>query len=247
VSHVDIDTLSPRRIKAMLQEAESGDISAQSALFEKMEEKDGELDAHLRTRKRGVSRLNHHIQPADDSDRATEAAELCREMVGEIPDMPQAIFDLLDAVGKGFSVLEIDWNTESGRWTPAQLIWRPQRWFTVDEDGRTLLLRDATGSGTRLNPLNFIIHRVQARSGFCSRTGLLRSCVRAFVVRHISWKDWMSFAEVYGMPPRIGRLREGVPWDSEEARELWKAVRALGMDAAAVVRQGNEIELVDTR
>ena len=110
-----------------------------------------------------------------------------------------------------------------------------------------MLLRDGGGEGVELNPLNFVIHRVKARSGFLARTSLLRSCVRAFIVRHFAWKDWMALAKVYGMPPRLGWLREGVPWDSQEARELWQAVRALGMDAAAVVREGNRIDVLDTR
>jgi len=246
VGHVDIDTLTPRRIKNMLLEAETGDLASQAELFERMEEKDGELDAHLRTRKSGVSSLAWQILPAGESAEAAEAAELCGELVGLIPELKQAIFDLMDAVPKGLSVLEIEWETAARRWRPARLLWRPQRWFRLAEDGETLLLRERDG-GTELPPLNFIVHRVKARSGFPARTSLLRSCVRAFVVRHLSWKDWMSFAEVYGMPPRIGRLREGVPWDSGEARELWDAVRALGMDAAAVVREGNQIEVLDTR
>lgn len=248
VSHLDIDSLTPRRMKNMLLEAESGDIASQAALFEKMEEKDGELDAHLRTRKNGVCSLRHEVLPAGESRPAAEAAALCREAVGEMPDLRQALFDLLDAVPKGFSALEIEWETSAQPWRPARLVWRPQRWFTLGEDGVSLLLRDKSGGhGTELNPLNFIVHRVKARSGFCARTGLLRSCIRAFVVRHFSWKDWLAFAEVYGMPPRIGRLREGVAWDSDEARQLWQAVRALGMDAAAVLREGNQIEVIDTR
>ncbi len=247
VGHVDIDTIKPRRIKRMLVAAESGDLSAQAELFERMEEKDAELDAHLRTRKTGVARLKFEIQPADRSPRAQEAAKLCRGLVGEIPDLPQAIFDLLDAIPKGFSVQEIDWETAADRWHPRRLIWRPQRWFTTADDGETLLLCEDSGKGVEFPSLNFVIHRVKARSGFCARTGLLRSCVRAFVVRHLAWKDWMAFAEVYGMPPRIGWLREEVPWDSDEARELWQAVRALGMDAAAVVREGNRIEMLDSR
>ena len=248
VSHVDIDTLGPRQIKNMLLEAESGDLASQCALFERMEEKDGELDAHLRTRKSGVSSLRFELLPADESAAAAEAAALCRELIGALPNIKEAIFDLMDAVPKGFSVLEIQWQTDARTWRPAKLLWRPQRWFTAADDGETLLLRDESGGqGRPINPLNFILHRAKARSGFCGRTGLLRSCVRAFVVRHVSWKDWMAFAEVYGMPPRIGHLREGVPWDSEEARQLWQAVRSLGMDAAAVVREGSRIEMVDGR
>jgi phage gp29-like protein len=247
VGHLDIDSLTPRRIKCMLVEAESGDLAAQAELFERMEEKDGELDAHLRTRKSGVARLKFDIQPADDSRDAATAAALCRKAVSAIPNMHQAIFDLLDAVPKGFSVLEIGWHTDKRSWLPTELHWRPQRWFGLADDGRSLELRNAAGQAEPINPLNFIIHQVSARSGFSARTGLLRSCVRAFIVRHFAWKDWMAFAEVYGMPPRIGRLREDVAWDSDEARQLWTAVRALGMDAAAVVREGNSIDVLETR
>jgi len=261
---LDLDTLTPRAIKRLLMAAECGELSAQAELFERMEEKDGELDAHLRTRKAGVARLAFQIQAADGSPRAREAAELCREVIGELPDLPQAILDLLDAIPKGFAVQEIQWRTGRLRWQPVRLIYRPQRWFQAAEGSAAasaaasaeaeadwastgLLLRGSAGAGRSLNPLNFIVHRVRARSGFQARTGLLRSCVRAFVVRHFAWKDWLAFAEVYGMPPRIGWLREEVAWDSDEARKLWEAVRALGMDAAAVVREGNRIEVLDSR
>ena len=248
VGHVDVDSLTPRAIKRMLVAAESGDLAAQAELFERMEEKDGELDALLRTRKAGVTALGFDVQPADRSPEAARAAQLCRESLDRIADLPQALDDLLDAVPKGFSAVEIAWQTSAGGWRPDRLVWRPQRWFTLDEDGETLLLRgDAPGRTTPLNPLNWIVHRVKARSGFSARTGLLRSCVRAFVVRHFAWKDWLAFAEVYGMPPRVGWLREGVPWDSDEAKELFDAVRALGMDAAAVVREGNRIEVLDSK
>jgi len=248
--HVDIDALTPRHVKQMLLAAEGGDLAAQAELFERMEEKDGELDALLRTRKAGVARLRFDIQPADRSAAAQTAAELCGEVVDAIPDLGQAVLDLLDAVPKGLSVLEIEWQTDRTAWRPARLLYRPQRWFvaTDEEGGGTgLLLRTDDGQGAAINPLNFVVHRVKSRSGFCARTSLLRACVRAFVVRHFAWKDWMAFAELYGTPPRLGWLREDVPWDSEEARELWRAVRALGMDAAAVVREGNRIEVLDTR
>jgi phage gp29-like protein len=241
-------TITPRQILNYLLAAEAGDISAQAELFEKMEEKDGELDAHLRTRKAGVASHSFEIQPADDSAPASRAAEYARQVVADIPAVRDAIFDLLDAIPKGFSVLEIEWRTSAREWRPVRLHYRPQRWFHIAEDGESLRLRDtATPEGVPLNPLNFIVHSVRARSGFRARTSLLRSCVRAFVVRHFAWKDWMGFAEVYGMPMRIGRLREGVPWDSDEAKQLEAALAAMGMDMYAMLREGNTIEVLDAK
>jgi len=248
VSHVDVETLTPRQIKAMLVAAETGDLSSQAALFERMQEKDGELDAHLRTRRAAVASLPWEILPGEDSAEARRAADYARDVVAGIPALADAIQDLLDAVPMGFAAVEIDWETSEKEWRPARLLYRPQRWFEAAADGVTLRLKKPWGGAeVELNPTNWILHRAKARSGFLGRTSLLRSCVRGFIVRHVSWKDWMAFAEVYGMPMRIGRLREGVPWDSDEAKQLWDAVRALGMDAAAVVREGNEIATVETK
>ena len=100
----NVDALTPANIKTLLQNAESGDIAAQAELFELMEERDGEMAAHLRTRKAGVSQADWTIQPADDTPAAAGAAEFAQEVIAAIPDVDDAIFDLLDAVGKGEGV-----------------------------------------------------------------------------------------------------------------------------------------------
>jgi len=243
----DLDALTPTSIKTLLLDAENGDIEAQCELFELMEERDGELAAHLRTRKAGVTRCDWSIvvdpkTPDRDVAAAEQSVALCEEVVAGMPGIQDAIFDALDATGKGFSVLEIMWQMSRAEWRPVDLRYRPQRWFALADDGRTLLIRGDVGADpAAMNPYNFIVHRSRAQSGFEWRTSLMRSCVRAFIVRHYSWKDWMALAEVYGMPPRIGILREGVAWDSAEARGLWAAVQALGQDYAAVIQGGNEI------
>ena len=240
---LDADALTPARIKTLLVNAESGDLESQAELFELMEERDGELAAHLRTRKAGVAQAPWAIEPADDSPEADRAAEFARETVEGLSDVDDALMDLLDAVGKGYSVVETLWETSKSAWTPTALVYRPQRWFTVAADGRTLqILGQHSGDAIEMNPLNFIVHRAQAQSGFAWRIPLLRSCVRAFVVRAFSWKDWMAFAEVFGMPLRVGYLREGVDYASQEATAFWAMLRALGTDMAAMIPEGNRIE-----
>lgn len=249
--------LSPTQIRNWLLEAEAGNIESQAALFEEMERRDPELDGHLRTRKMGVASLSWQILPADESEEAADVAAYCRDVVAGIgveasPGQPMrgiraAIFDLLDAVPKGFAALEIDWRTSRAEWRPAALHWRPQRWFTLGDDGMTLYLRgEDYDEQIELNPTNWILHTAQARSGFLSNWSLLRSCARPFIMRQYGYKDWMAFVEVYGMPPRLGRLREGVPFDSAEADQLEAALAAMGTDMYAMVREGNTIEVLDT-
>ena len=89
-------------------------------------------------------------------------------------DLHDAIFEMLDALGKGFSATEIIWditgrNFKTGRaaMDPAALEWRDPRWFMFDWiSGEQLLVRDIHrdapdmpfGQGQPLlNPLNLRI------------------------------------------------------------------------------------------
>ena len=252
--------LSPRSFKHYMAQAETGDISAQCALFEEMERRDAELDGHLRTRKMGVTSLGYDILPGDDSPAAEQIAVYAREVVAAIGGNPApgaplrgiraAIFDLLDAVPKGFSVLEIDWETSGSEWRPARLLFRPQRWFTLGEDGgdgQTFYLKGA-GVGEPdipLPPMNFIIHTAQARSGFAWNWSLLRACAAPFVMRQYGVKDWLSFAEVYGMPARVGTLPSGVRFNTAEAREMFNMLKSFGVDMAMLKTAGSEVEILE--
>ena len=56
--------------------------------------------------------------------------------------LDSALFDVLDAVGKGFSATEIMWDTTGREWFPAQLKWRDPRWFAFDWiSGEEILVR----------------------------------------------------------------------------------------------------------
>lgn len=239
---LSLGEISPSTIKAKLMAAEDGDLAAQAELFERMEEKDGELDAHFRTRKNGVLSHPWEIQPADESDAAGEVAVFVQDTLNAIEGFTTALDDLLDAIPKGYSVLEIDWGTTPDEWLPRRLLFRPQRWFEAGADGEVLLLKTGWNETAPLDPYKWVVHRAKARSGTLYRSSLMRACVRAYIVRHYAWKDWVRFAEIYGVPPRVGKLRAEADWDSDEASGLWAALKALGMNAAIMVRDGNEIE-----
>lgn len=241
-SGVAIDTLTPTEFRALLTAAEGGDIASQAELFEKMQDRDTLLDSHLRTRRLAVRGCGYEIQPGDDSARADEIATEARRMLGRIPNLGDAMDAALDAIGQGFGVNEIEWDTSERQWSIGALTYRPQRWFQVGADGQELRLRDGTDEGAELNPLNFWIFRYQARNGYLARTPLLRSCTRPFIIRAYGWRDWLRFAEVFGMPMRVGILSQDVEFDSREAREFYAAIRAIGHDYAAVIREGNRIE-----
>jgi phage gp29-like protein len=67
---------------------------------------------------------------------------------GDAFDLETALYDILDAVGKGFSATEIIWDTAGRDWIPRRLMWRDPRWFMFDWiSGEELLVRTLRDEG----------------------------------------------------------------------------------------------------
>ena len=139
--------------------------------------------------------------------------------------------DLLDALGKGYSVTEIMWR-RGGSWQPESYEWRDQRFFTFDrESRRKIRLLDAANmaEGIELAPYKFIVHLPHLKTGLPIRGGIARVAAWAYLCKNYTVKDWLTFAEVFGMPLRIGRYQNGAL--KEDIQILKMAVANLGSDA----------------
>lgn len=233
--------ITPRRMAALLRGASEGDETPYLELAEEMEEKDPHYRAVLATRKLQVAGLDLAVEAASDKAEDVEAADLCRAI---FPVIRSALFDIMDAVGKGFSVSEIIWDTAGPVWKPARIIWRDPRWFGFDPiTGEGPFLRDETGLLTPLAPAKFVVHRVKSKSGLPIRGGLAMAAAWAWLFKHFDLKSWNIFCEVYGHPLRLGK------YDKDASREqkavLLRAVRDLGADHAAIVPESMQVQFID--
>ena len=236
--------LAPMRLAAILREAESGYAESYLDLAEEMEEKDLHYQAVLGTRRRQVSQLKITVEPADDSSEAEADAEIVREWLGRT-ELEDELFDIMDAVGKGFSVHEIIWEMSERQWMPAKLKYQLPRWFVFDrETGQQLMIRDPEGQHgwAELEPAKFVVHRHAAKSGLPIRGGLARSAAWAWMFKNYTLRDWVRFVEAYGMPYRVGKYDKSA--NAEEKNALLTAVRDIAGDAAAIIPMGMEIEFV---
>ena len=165
--------LVPQRLARILRNADDGDITAYMELAEEMEEKEMQYASVLSTRKRAVAQQEITVKPADDSATALKHAEFVEEFLNR-DCLSDEIFDIMDAVGKGFSVSEIIWDTSCGQWMPQRLELIDPKWFTFDRnDMRTILLK--TEDGTRpLTPYKYLTAHIKAKSGIPVRCGLAR-------------------------------------------------------------------------
>lgn len=235
--------LTPDRLAAILRQAENGDATRYLELAEQMEERDLHYLGVLTQRKRAVSQLEISVEAAGDDAEAQADAELVREWI-ERESVEGELFDMLDAIGKGFSVQEIAWEMDARRWWPARLIQVDPRWTEFDRvDGRTLMLKGDDGLPKPLAPFKYVITNIQAKSGLPIRGGLAKPVAWAWMFKNYSVKDWMAFEEVYGLPLRLGRYDSNA--SPADRQILLRAVADIGSDAAAIIPKGMDIEFID--
>lgn len=238
------DGLTPQRLGALLRAAEDGDATAYLELAEQMEEKDLHYRAVLATRKLQVASLEVTVEAASDQADDVAAADLVRLALNR-SSLQIELFDILDAVGKGFSVSEIIWETSEKQWMPRKIEWRDPRWFEFDRvDGRTPLLR-GIGASTPLTPFKYVTHVHTSKSGLPIRGGLARPVTWAYLFKNFDIKAWMVFVEAYGHPLRVGKFGPGA--SPQDKATLLRAVREIAADAAAIIPAGMEIQFVESK
>ncbi|MBN8294725.1 DUF935 domain-containing protein [Rhodobacter sp. NTK016B] len=235
------DGLTPPRLAAVLREAETGDATAYLELAEQMEEKDLHYAAVLGVRKRAIRSLELQVDAGDDSNAAKEAAEIVRKSL-DTAAVRTSLIDVMDALGKGFSVSEILWERDGNRLKLCGIELVDPRWFEFDqENGQHIYLRDNAGPQI-LRPDSYLIHVAKAKSGLAIRGGLARLAAWAWLFKNYSLKDWAIFLEAYGHPLRLGRY--GQHAKPEEKQILLRAARQIGVDMAAIIPKEMDLEVI---
>ncbi len=244
--------LTPQRLATILQAADLGDHQAYLSLAEEMEERDAHYGSVLRTRKLAVSGLDVTVESASDDARDIALADAIREQITRIDDsgnvtaaagFSDMVDDLLDALGKGFSVVEMVWQ-RGQIWQP-KFVWRDPHFFMWDRDtGSELRLLDEVDivNGVALDKHKFIVHIPKIKSGLTSRSGLARLSAISYMCKAWTMKDWMAFADVFGLPLRVGKYGRGATDD--EIDTLVTAISNIASDAGAVIPESMKIEFV---
>lgn len=236
--------MDPRKLGQILRAAEGGDEIAYFELAEEIEEKDLHILSILGTRKRAVCALPIEVDAAGDSPEEQADADLVRDWL-DTGALELALFDILDAIGKGRSACEIIWKTTAQLWTPDRIKWRDPRHFEYDRTtGEDLRLR--TNEGTkRLPAAKFVVHEHKAKSGLPIRGGLMRALAWGYLFKNYAIKDWVIFLEGYGHPLRLGKYG---PNETEgNKRILANALTQLGADAWGTIPETMNVEFIDRK
>jgi phage gp29-like protein len=238
------DGLTPQRLAGILRAADQGDPLRYLELAETVEERDLHYVGVLGTRKRSVAQLDVTVEAAGDDAASVEHADLIREWLKR-DELQDELFDMLDAVGKGYSVTEIVWDSSEGQFEPKRLEYRDPRFFTFDKrDGATPLLRAETGDEP-LDPFKYVVTRIRAKSGLPIRSGLARLAVWAWMFKAFTQRDWAIFTQTFGQPVRVGKYGPGASEADKDT--LFRAVANIAGDCAAIIPESMLIEFVESK
>ncbi|SUT89834.1 Mu-like prophage protein gp29 [[Actinobacillus] rossii] len=236
--------LTPARAASILRAAEQGDLVSQAELAEDVEEKDTHLQSEIGKRRNAIQAVDWQIiAPRNATPEEQRDADMLNEILQDAVWLDDCIFDATDAILKGFSCQEIEW--EQGLLGGLKLIrnvhWRDPAWFmTPTFERNNLRLRDGSTQGVDLQPFGWVKHIAKAKTGYLSRIGLVRSLVWPFIYKNYSARDFAEFLEIYGLPLRLGKYPEGAT--QNEKNTLLRAVMQIGHNAGGIIPRGMEIE-----
>ncbi|MEM7271055.1 MAG: DUF935 domain-containing protein [Pseudomonadota bacterium] len=235
--------LTPAKLAAVLTAAAEGEGYDYLTLAEEIEERDNHYFSVLGTRKHAVSGIEPIVKSASDDARDKAIADAVRERIAEHDGFAALVEDLMDGLGKGYSAVEIMWKTEAAEWRPVKFVHRDPRFFRVDRETLSelrLLTDEAPAEGIVPPPFKFMIHQPRLKAGLPLRGGLARFVAFTWICKAYAVKDWAAFAEVFGLPIRIGKYDASAT--KKDVEVLHQAVAMIGSDAAAVIPESMRIE-----
>lgn len=232
-------SLTPSSLRCILQGVAAGlSMETYLEIAEQLEERDLHYRSVLQQRRLAVAAAPIEVVvPAGCSCQASDI-----ECLIEAPSWHAMMMDLLDALGKGFAVVEVIWHSDRSGWSPAHYERVDPRHLVFDsQNGRTIRLRGESETDEDLPTGKFIQHFHRSKCGLPARGGLAYAVATISLLKSAAIRDWWSYAEIYGLPTRIGRY--GPNASEQDIQTLAEAVAALASDAGAVIPESMHIDI----
>lgn len=244
---------TPAKVEQVLRSAFGGNLEAQWELFDLMEDTSPRINKNLNQRKRAVMSYVRTFNAWTEEDTSTtpEADQRKKVVASALWRMrPRAdenengfddtIYDVLDAVGKGITLLEVDWETRDAgklgiitgpRATryihpryygyPPQADWlglnitaiKASRASTPDLTQPSVMLDLPLLDGTyaRIPANKFLVCIYRGKSGHPIGTALLRRLAFWWAASNFTQSWFLNFAQIFGLPIRWANYDPNTP------------------------------------
>lgn len=225
------------------------DSPAALPLYRDLEEKDGQASSALETRKDGVLRRERRVLAASSTADDERSAAFAREVLAAIPHFENILYELLDAVGYGFTVAEIIWEQDGSTVFIRDIKARPQELFAFGPAGKPqtgdlqfssgLARRSLGEGGSRPLPAHkFLVSSFRPRHGNRRGRPLLRRVFWPSWFKRQDLKFWLKFIEK-GSGSVVVRYPQGAT-DQDKQRAL-EAAEAINAETAVAIPENFQI------
>jgi phage gp29-like protein len=222
------------------------DSPAAFPLYRDLEEKDGQVSSALETRKDGVLRRERKVVAASSTAADERRADFAREVLAAIPHFENVLYELLDAVGYGFTAAEILWEQEGSTVFIRDLKPRPQELFAFGPIGKPQIgplqfLHGSRVTGRESRPLpshKFLVNSFRPRHGNRRGRPLLRRVFWPSWFKRQDLKFWLKFIEK-GSGSVVVRYPQGAT-DQDKQRAL-EAAEAINAETAVAIPENFQI------
>lgn len=256
--------MTPDDIRFALESAVGGNLQQQWSLFDLMEDSWPRLAKNLGELRRAASRTTYTVQPYAERGEEPSASAQARADTVEAAlrnwrptpgtlelSFEDALYDALDAVGKGLSVLEVAWQrTAEGVLPRCAHLLHPSHygWNAAGTElGLVGVHGDSEGGRSSLAPATwqpfppgqFWVGVRHARSGAPGQTALLRSLAPYWCGITFGWEWLLNNAQIFGVPFRWATYDPNRP---DLLPTLTEMLTNLGQAGWAAFPQGTTME-----
>lgn len=234
--------LEPQRVVRIFRQAEQGWPEEQCDLFDDIVENDGHLRSLITARTLAVSGKSWQIAAGGAEPRDLLAAvELEKSL--RTANFDELIENVIQARYSGYAGAEIVWEDRDGFIRPIWFICIPCRRFRFDSNDVPMVVNQFGFEGVPLTPGKFLFTR--GGGGIAARAGLLRTATWYALFKKWSWRDFVIYAEKFGIPLVVGKYETDASEETIEALET--AVEDIGEAGQAVHSENAEIEIKEAQ
>lgn len=235
---------TPARVVQHFRQAESGDPTGQCDLFDDLIERDATLRNLFEQRELAVAGKPSTIQAGGPGEVEERAARVLASAHASL-ELIATLQHQLAANRHGWAATEIDWETRriDGRdyVVPVWYANVPARRFKIDTARNELrLVTAAAPAGEPLRPGKWL---VTVRPGPLARAGLMRTAVWPALWKSFSTRDWLSYAEMFGIPLVQAIYDDISPTDDDSRQVAEEIVQRIGSSGGAVTPKTVEVKV----
>lgn len=258
-----VANMTPQQVEYTLRNGLYGDMQSQWELFDMMEDTWPRLAKDMSEIKRSVAAMKWDVVPwseegAAPKRAAVKRASLVSHMIWRMNPSIESdernfqgiIYDLLDAWGKGLSLVELLWHETQDGIAPRCGLWMHPVNYDLSQDNKIGLAADRGPMGYALSRevTPFPEHKVMIgsskwRTAHVSCAAMLRPLAWWWAAGNFSATWLLNYAQIFGVPIRWAKYATGASDDT--IAKIAEKLDDAGSAGWALFPEGTEMQILE--